>query len=190
MDRWNIPGNKISWFFNILFQIQDFPGMLNFYHISVIQFFKSNWSEVRAGAAMFIGMSSSINNNGINNNDWWPHSGNPKLILRCVLPGFLLGNLSEEHLSHLNMGSVTKGEALHNFPKRKTCVNGVFSSRSGLVMLLQDPDPVVRVKAAEAMGHFHWPTRRSLGTTRDVTPNVYNRHHEMYDQMKEKGPKV
>ncbi|XP_029694251.1 maestro heat-like repeat-containing protein family member 1 isoform X1 [Takifugu rubripes] len=81
--------------------IQDFPGMLNFYHISVIQFFKSNWSEVRAGAAMFI--------------------------------GFLLGNLPEEHLSHLNMGSVTKG----------------------LVMLLQDPDPVVRVKAAEAMGHFH-----------------------------------
>lgn len=38
--------------------------MLNFYHISVIQFFKSNWSEVRAGAAMFIGMISSINNNG------------------------------------------------------------------------------------------------------------------------------
>lgn len=28
-------------------------------------------------------------------------------------------------------------------------------SLSGLVMLLQDPDPVVRVKAAEAMGHFH-----------------------------------
>ncbi|XP_062320743.1 maestro heat-like repeat-containing protein family member 1 isoform X1 [Osmerus eperlanus] len=81
--------------------IQDFPGMLNFYHISVIQFFKSNWAEVRAGAAMFI--------------------------------GFLLGNLPEELFSHLNMGSVTKG----------------------LVMLLQDPDPVVRVKAAEAMGHFH-----------------------------------
>ncbi|XP_044062559.1 maestro heat-like repeat-containing protein family member 1 isoform X1 [Siniperca chuatsi] len=81
--------------------IQDFPGMLNFYHISVIQFFKSNWPEVRAGAAMFI--------------------------------GFLLGNLSEEHLSHLNMGTITKG----------------------LVMLLQDPDPVVRVKAAEAMGRFH-----------------------------------
>ncbi|XP_077432978.1 maestro heat-like repeat-containing protein family member 1 isoform X1 [Vanacampus margaritifer] len=81
--------------------IQDFPGMLNFYHISVLQFFKSNWSEVRAGAAMFI--------------------------------GFLLGNLPEEHYSHLNMGTITKG----------------------LVMLLQDPDPVVRVKAAEAMGHFH-----------------------------------
>ncbi|XP_061806331.1 maestro heat-like repeat-containing protein family member 1 isoform X1 [Nerophis lumbriciformis] len=81
--------------------IQDFPGMLNFYHISVLQFFKSNWSEVRAGAAMFI--------------------------------GFLLGNLPEEHLLHLNMGTITKG----------------------LVMLLQDPDPVVRVKAAEAMGHFH-----------------------------------
>uniref|UniRef100_A0A3B5BK37 Maestro heat like repeat family member 1 n=1 Tax=Stegastes partitus TaxID=144197 RepID=A0A3B5BK37_9TELE len=81
--------------------IQDFPGMLNFYHISVIQFFKSNWPEVRAGAAMFI--------------------------------GFLLGNLQEEHLSHLNMGTITKG----------------------LVMLLQDPDPVVRGKAAEAMGHFH-----------------------------------
>ncbi|KAM3873621.1 maestro heat-like repeat-containing protein family member 1 [Diretmus argenteus] len=81
--------------------IQDFPSMLNFYHISVIQFFKSNWPEVRAGAAMFI--------------------------------GFLLGNLPEELFSHLNMGTVTKG----------------------LVMLLQDPDPVVRGKAAEAMGHFH-----------------------------------
>ncbi|KAK9513462.1 hypothetical protein VZT92_026993 [Zoarces viviparus] len=81
--------------------IQDFPGMLNFYHISVIQFFKSNWAEVRAAAAMFI--------------------------------GFLLGNLQEEHFSHLNMGTITKG----------------------LVMLLQDPDPVVRMKAAEAMGRFH-----------------------------------
>ncbi|XP_075937478.1 maestro heat-like repeat-containing protein family member 1 isoform X3 [Anarhichas minor] len=81
--------------------IQDFPGMLNFYHISVIQFFKSNWAEVRAGAAMFI--------------------------------GFLLGNLQEEHFSHLNMCTITKG----------------------LVMLLQDPDPVVRMKAAEAMGRFH-----------------------------------
>uniref|UniRef100_A0AAQ5Y5R6 Maestro heat-like repeat family member 1 n=1 Tax=Amphiprion ocellaris TaxID=80972 RepID=A0AAQ5Y5R6_AMPOC len=38
--------------------IQDFPGMLNFYHISVIQFFKSNWPEVRAGAAMFIGTAA------------------------------------------------------------------------------------------------------------------------------------
>ncbi|XP_068425526.1 maestro heat-like repeat-containing protein family member 1 isoform X1 [Clinocottus analis] len=81
--------------------IEDFPGMLNFYHISVIQFFKSSWAEVRAGAAMFI--------------------------------GFLLGNLSEEHFSHLNMATISKG----------------------LVMLLQDPDPVVRVKAAEAMGRFH-----------------------------------
>ncbi|XP_047217204.1 maestro heat-like repeat-containing protein family member 1 isoform X3 [Girardinichthys multiradiatus] len=81
--------------------IQDFPGMLNFYHISVIQFFKSNWPEVRAAAAMFI--------------------------------GFLLGNIQQEHLSHLNMGTISKG----------------------LVMLLQDPDPVVRMKAAEAMGHFH-----------------------------------
>ncbi|XP_052003052.1 maestro heat-like repeat-containing protein family member 1 [Xyrauchen texanus] len=81
--------------------IQDFPGMLNFYHITVIQFFKSNWAAIRAGAAMFI--------------------------------GFLLGNLPEEHFSHINMGSVTRG----------------------LVILLQDPDPLVRVKAAEAMGHFH-----------------------------------
>ncbi|XP_038141522.1 maestro heat-like repeat-containing protein family member 1 isoform X1 [Cyprinodon tularosa] len=81
--------------------IQDFPGMLNFYHISVIQFFKSSWSEVRAAAAMFI--------------------------------GFLLGNIQQEQLSHLNMSTISKG----------------------LVMLLQDPDPVVRVKAAEAMGHFH-----------------------------------
>ncbi|XP_032414412.1 maestro heat-like repeat-containing protein family member 1 isoform X2 [Xiphophorus hellerii] len=81
--------------------IQDFPGMLNFYHISVVQFFKSNWPEVRAAAAMFI--------------------------------GFLLGNIQQEHLSHLNMGTISKG----------------------LVVLLQDPDPVVRIKAAEAMGHFH-----------------------------------
>uniref|UniRef100_A0A671LWS5 Maestro heat-like repeat-containing protein family member 1 n=1 Tax=Sinocyclocheilus anshuiensis TaxID=1608454 RepID=A0A671LWS5_9TELE len=41
--------------------IQDFPGMLNFYHITVIQFFKSNWAEIRASAAMFIGK----NNNNI-----------------------------------------------------------------------------------------------------------------------------
>ncbi|XP_006635903.2 maestro heat-like repeat-containing protein family member 1 isoform X1 [Lepisosteus oculatus] len=81
--------------------IQDFPGMLNFYHITVIQFFKSNWAEVRAGAAMFI--------------------------------GFLLANLPEEYFSHMNMGNVTKG----------------------LVQLLQDPEPLVRAKAAEAMGHFH-----------------------------------
>lgn len=33
----------------------------------------------------------------------------------CVLSGFLLGNLPEEHFSHLNMGSITKGDALHNF---------------------------------------------------------------------------
>ena len=35
------------------------------------------------------------------------------------------------------------------------CVCVSVCSSSGLVMLLQDPDPVVRVKAAEAMGHFH-----------------------------------
>ncbi|KAI1901590.1 hypothetical protein AGOR_G00035970 [Albula goreensis] len=81
--------------------IQDFPSMLNFYHITVIQFFKSTWPEVRASAAMFI--------------------------------GFLLVNLPEEHLSDMNIGSVIKG----------------------LVHLLQDPEPLVRAKAAEAMGHFH-----------------------------------
>lgn len=36
-------------------KIQDFPGMVNFYHVTVIQFFKSNWAEIRASAAMFIG---------------------------------------------------------------------------------------------------------------------------------------
>lgn len=39
------------------------------------------------------------------------------LIIWCVsvsvLSGFLLGNLPEEHFSHLNMGSITKGETLH-----------------------------------------------------------------------------
>ncbi|XP_061112015.1 maestro heat-like repeat-containing protein family member 1 [Conger conger] len=81
--------------------IRDFPSMLNFYHITIVHFFKSSWPEVRASAAMFI--------------------------------GFLLINLPEEHLSEMNMGSVIKG----------------------LVHLLQDPDPSVRAKAAEAMGHFH-----------------------------------
>ncbi|XP_039593535.1 maestro heat-like repeat-containing protein family member 1 isoform X2 [Polypterus senegalus] len=81
--------------------IQDFPAMLNFYHITVIQFFKSNWPEVRASAAMFI--------------------------------GFLLGNLPEEYFSHMNMSNITKG----------------------LVLLLQDPEPLVRAKAAEAMGRFN-----------------------------------
>ncbi|XP_053350115.1 maestro heat-like repeat-containing protein family member 1 isoform X1 [Clarias gariepinus] len=85
----------------VKYLIQDFPGMLNFYHVTVIQFFKSNWAEIRASAAMFI--------------------------------GFLLGNLPEEHFYHMNMGAVTKA----------------------LVTLLQDPDPLVRAKAAEAMGHFH-----------------------------------
>ncbi|XP_062848509.1 maestro heat-like repeat-containing protein family member 1 isoform X2 [Trichomycterus rosablanca] len=85
----------------IKYIIQDFPGMINFYHVTVIQFFKSNWAEIRASAAMFI--------------------------------GFLLGNLPEEQFSHMNMGNVTKA----------------------LVMLLQDPDPLVRMKAAEAMGRFH-----------------------------------
>ncbi|XP_027005039.2 maestro heat-like repeat-containing protein family member 1 isoform X2 [Tachysurus fulvidraco] len=85
----------------VKYLIQDFPGMLNFYHVTVIQFFKSNWAEIRASAAMFI--------------------------------GFLLRNLPDEHFSHINMGIVTKA----------------------LVMLLQDPDPLVRAKAAEAMGHFH-----------------------------------
>ncbi|KAG9345013.1 hypothetical protein JZ751_009553 [Albula glossodonta] len=81
--------------------IKDFPAMLNFYHITVMQFFRSNWAEVRASAAMFI--------------------------------GFLLGNLPEEYFSHMNMGTLTKG----------------------LVQLLQDPEPLVRAKAAEAMGRFH-----------------------------------
>ncbi|KAL2083907.1 hypothetical protein ACEWY4_019425 [Coilia grayii] len=81
--------------------IQDFPNMLNFYHNTVVQFFKSNWADIRASAAMFI--------------------------------GFLLGNLPEELFIHMNMGNITRG----------------------LVMLLQDPDPTVRAKAAEAMGHFH-----------------------------------
>ncbi|MEQ2200298.1 hypothetical protein XENOCAPTIV_026953, partial [Xenoophorus captivus] len=45
-------------FINDLTKYLDFPGMLNFYHISVIQFFKSNWPEVRAAAAMFIGTAA------------------------------------------------------------------------------------------------------------------------------------
>ncbi len=44
----------------VLSKIQDFPGMLNFYHITVIQFFKSNWAEIRASAAMFIGKENKL----------------------------------------------------------------------------------------------------------------------------------
>lgn len=47
--------------------------------------------------------------------------GNCGANLLCVLSGFLLGNLPEEHLSHLNMGSVTKGEALM-LPKKEISV--------------------------------------------------------------------
>lgn len=99
-------------------QIQDFPSMLNFYHISVIQFFKSNWPEVRAGAAMFIGRVGMLPRE---NNDSTLFSGHAlmdkektEVIIHFVfvfaLSGFLLGNLPEEHLSHLNMGTITKGD--------------------------------------------------------------------------------
>uniref|UniRef100_A0AAQ6IM96 Maestro heat-like repeat family member 1 n=1 Tax=Anabas testudineus TaxID=64144 RepID=A0AAQ6IM96_ANATE len=90
-----------------------FPGMLNFYHISVIQFFKSNWSEVRAGAAMFIGTSTTL-------------SYFKREILQFTTGG-----------------------------KDKYCIILITTMQLYCMMLLQDPDPVVRVKAAEAMGHFH-----------------------------------
>lgn len=56
------------------------------------------------------------------------------------------------------MGIITKGEATRSFyclGKLKLIVFDVCISSEGLVTLLQDPDPVVRVKAAEAMGRFH-----------------------------------
>lgn len=34
-------------------------------------------------------------------------------VFVSALSGFLLGNLPEEHLSHLNMGTITKGDVLH-----------------------------------------------------------------------------
>lgn len=76
----------------------------------------------------------------------------------------MLGNLQEEHHSHLNMGTITKGKVkkIPSFPSkirshsvRLLILIICVCSFTGLVMLLQDPDPVVRVKAAEAMGHFH-----------------------------------
>lgn len=39
---------------------------------------------------------------------------------------------------------------------------------TGLVMLLQDPDPVVRRKAAEAMGRFHWNTHTHTQTFNNI----------------------
>lgn len=55
--------------------------------------------------------------------------------------------LKSKHLSHMSIVFIQT--------PLSRCINCLRSS-SGLVMLLQDPDPVVRVKAAEAMGHFHW----------------------------------
>ena len=96
-------------------------------------------------------------------------------VCLCVWSGFLLGNLPEEHLSHLNMGTITKGEAMESFHFLQNLrlflstdfnhvVMSLMRSCTGLVMLLQDPDPVVRVKAAEAMGHFHWYTHTHTHT--------------------------
>uniref|UniRef100_A0A3Q1JK79 Uncharacterized protein n=1 Tax=Anabas testudineus TaxID=64144 RepID=A0A3Q1JK79_ANATE len=53
--------------------------------------------------------------------------------------------------------SLHYGEFINDLTKylvRHIC-NIHYYSQQSLVMLLQDPDPVVRVKAAEAMGHFH-----------------------------------
>lgn len=85
-----------------------------------------------------------------------------QVMIMCPSSGFMLGNLQEEHHSHLNMGTITKGKVkkIPSFPVRShsVCLLVLIicvRSFTGLVMLLQDPDPVVRVKAAEAMGHFH-----------------------------------
>lgn len=56
------------------------------------------------------------------------------------------------HLLHLQF---VKAFRLHPDSFGLYRSNNCLCSFSGLVMLLQDPDPVVRVKAAEAMGHFH-----------------------------------
>lgn len=87
-----------------------------------------------------------------------------QVMIMYLSPGFMLGNLQEEHHSHLNMGTITKGKVkkIPSFPSkirshsvRLLILIICVCSFTGLVMLLQDPDPVVRVKAAEAMGHFH-----------------------------------
>ncbi|XP_072562213.1 maestro heat-like repeat-containing protein family member 1 isoform X3 [Paramormyrops kingsleyae] len=95
--------------------IQDFPGMLNFYHTTILQFFKSTWTQVRASAAMFT--------------------------------GFLLGNLPREFYPHMNIGNII----------------------NGLIQLLGDPDPTVRAKAAEAMGHFrHFHPASGSGSLKEL----------------------
>ena len=50
-----------------------------------------------------------------------------------------------------------------------------YSSLLGLVQLLQDPDPLVRAKAAEAMGRFHWtrqPSRPAGGRQKSKTQPI------------------
>lgn len=40
--------------------------MLNFYHTTILQFFKSNWTQVRASAAMFTGKIAVTRDQSVN----------------------------------------------------------------------------------------------------------------------------
>ena len=77
--------------------ISDHLDKVNFYVMGCVSFFKSNWADIRANAALFV--------------------------------GYLLGNL--------------KKEGRENVSSEHAC--------SALVMLLKDPSPSVRSRAAEAM---------------------------------------
>ncbi|CAH1780504.1 unnamed protein product, partial [Owenia fusiformis] len=81
--------------------IAGFPNKLNFYVMGNVSFFKSNWSEIKGSAAMFV--------------------------------GFLLGNLPQDRHDTVS--------------KEHVC--------AALIMLLKDPSPEVRIKAAEAMSWLH-----------------------------------
>jgi len=81
--------------------ISDYLDKMNFYIMACISFFKSNWDDIRANAALFV--------------------------------GFLLGNL--------------KKESRHSISIDHCC--------SALVVLLKDPSPSVRSRAAEAISLLH-----------------------------------
>uniref|UniRef100_A0A671LQ92 Maestro heat-like repeat-containing protein family member 1 n=1 Tax=Sinocyclocheilus anshuiensis TaxID=1608454 RepID=A0A671LQ92_9TELE len=89
---------------------------------------------------------------------------NPQVVKACkysmricapIVGSEQISAMFQNHL--LEEKGLHYGEFINDLTKYLTVFSFLMSFflSSGLVMLLQDPDPLVRVKAAEAMGHFH-----------------------------------
>uniref|UniRef100_A0A673KZY3 Maestro heat-like repeat-containing protein family member 1 n=1 Tax=Sinocyclocheilus rhinocerous TaxID=307959 RepID=A0A673KZY3_9TELE len=89
---------------------------------------------------------------------------NPQVVKACkysmricapIVGSEQISAMFQNHL--LEEKGLHYGEFINDLTKYLTGFSFLMSFflSSGLVMLLQDPDPLVRVKAAEAMGHFH-----------------------------------